>query len=336
MGRGRHRDRLWCGSKASVTDRHPTPATDTATRLGGRHSRRGQLRAIGCVVAATFCFTVASVLVKAVSPPIPTMQVVFFRSTFSLLPLLPLILREGHRLLRPVHRGWHLARTGFGFIGMASAFYGLTRLSLADFTALGFAMPLFLTPLSVLFLGERVGIRRVSAVGVGFLGVLLIVRPFGGDELPTLPTLVVLGGTVAWAGSMIAIRRLGALGESNLTIVFWFAIGGSLVSGVLMLPVWVTPGARHLLFLAGTGLVSGFAQLFMTEGYRHGETTVVAPFEYVAILWAVLLGWIIFGEAPAIEMLSGVVVLVASGLYILHREVVRRRERETSSAGPNA
>jgi drug/metabolite transporter (DMT)-like permease len=314
-----------------VADFPHNPAPDAATRLGGQHTQKGQLRAIGCVVAATFCFTVASVLVKAVSPPIPTMQVVFFRSLFSLLPLLPAILREGARVLRPIHSGWHLARTGFGFCGMSAAFYSLTRLSLADFTALGFAMPLFLTPLSVLFLGERVGIRRVLAVLVGFVGVLLIVRPFGGDELPTVPTLVALAGTLAWAFSMIAIRRLGALGETNLTIVFWFATGSGLISGLLMLPVWVAPDARELLFLGGIGLVSGFAQLFMTEGYRQGETTVVAPFEYVAILWAVLMGWTIFGEAPAIEMLSGVVVLVASGLYILHREVVRRRERAAQS-----
>lgn len=315
-----------------MPDAIPRPLPDAAARLGGQHTRRGQLRAIGCVIAATFCFTLAGVLVKAVSPPIPTMQVVFFRSIFSLLPLLPVVLREGGRLLRPVHIGWHLARTGFGFMGMVAAFYGLTRLSLADFTALGFAMPLFLTPLSVLFLGEKVGIRRVLAVLVGFVGVLLIVRPFAGaDELPILPTLIVLGGTVAWAGSMIAIRRLGALGESNQTIIFWFALGGGLVSGLAMLPAWLTPSLGQLALLAAIGLVSGLAQLFMTEGYRQGETTVVAPFEYVAILWAVLLGWTIFGERPAIEMLSGVVVLAASGLYILHREVVRRRERDAHS-----
>jgi drug/metabolite transporter (DMT)-like permease len=98
-----------------------------------------------------------------------------------------------------------------------------------------------------------------------------------------------------------------------------------------MLPAWLTPSLGQLALLAAIGLVSGLAQLFMTEGYRQGETTVVAPFEYVAILWAVLLGWTIFGERPAIEMLSGVVVLAASGLYILHREVVRRRERDAHS-----
>lgn len=314
-----------------MTDASPTPLPDAAARLGGRHTRSGQLRAIGCVGLATFCFAVASVLVKLVSPPIPTMQVVFFRSSIAMLPLLPAMLRAGKRLVQPRHVGWHLARSFLGFIGMSTSFYALPRMALADLTALGFAMPLFLTPLSVLFLGEKVGIRRVAAVLVGFIGVVLIIRPFGGDELPALPTTLAMLGTVAWAGSMIAIRRLGALGESNLTIVFWFVVLGSAVSGVLMLPVWVTPGPRDLLLLVGIGLSSGCAQIVMTEAYRQGETTVVAPFEYVAILWAIGLGWAVFDEPPAIEMLSGVVVLVASGLYILHREVVRRREREAQA-----
>jgi drug/metabolite transporter (DMT)-like permease len=302
---------------------------DAASRLGGRHGRQGQLRAIAGIVGATLCFTIGSAMVKLASPPIPAIEVAFFRSLFAIVPLLPTIFREGARVLRVVHPGWHAARTCFGFVGMVSAFYGVATLSLADFTALGFAMPLFLTILSVPLLGERVGPRRAAAILVGFVGVLLIVRPFAGaDELPLIPTLVVMFGTFNWALSMVAIRRLGALGERNLVIVLWFAIGGTLVAGLLMIPFWITPTPMQALLLIATGLISGVAQLLMTEAYRGGETTVVAPFEYVGILWAVLLGWIAFGERPTWEMLSGVAVLAASGLYILHREVVRRRERE--------
>jgi drug/metabolite transporter (DMT)-like permease len=311
----------------------PPPATtdEAASRLGGRHTRAGQLRAIACVAGATFCFTVAGVFIKAVAPDIHVTQIVFFRSVFALVPLLPAIFRQGARIARVVDWRWHAARCGFGFWGMLAAFHGLAFLSLADFTALGFAMPLFLTILSIPLLGEKVGIRRASAIVVGFVGVLLIVRPFGGaDEMPIWPTLIVLSGTMGWALSMIAIRRLGALGENNLTIVFWFAVVGAIAAGLMMIPAWVTPSPTQFALLAGGGLVSGFAQIMMTEAYRQGETTVVAPFEYVAIFWAVLLGWTVFNEAPAIEMLAGVVVLVASGLYILHREVVRRKQREAA------
>lgn len=296
------------------------------------------MRAIACVFGATFCFALAGAFVKLVAPTIPLAQIVFFRSLFALVPLLPAIWREGTGIGRVVHRGWHVGRVAFGFCGMLASFYGIAHLPYAEVTALGFTMPLFLTVLSIPLLGETVGIRRAIAVVVGFLGVLLIVRPFGGTtELPLLPAIVVIFGGFVWAMSMIAIRRLGALGERNIVIVFWFSVGGGAMSGLLMLPVWVTPDPAQLALLVGTGLVSGFAQLMMTEAYRSGETTVVAPFEYVAILWGVAIGWAGWGEAPAIEMLGGVAVLVGSGLYILHREVVRRAERaQAESRGREA
>lgn len=299
-----------------------------ASDLGGSLPLAGQLRAIAGVMGATLCFAVAGAFVKAVSPEIPVWQAVFFRSLLAFVVLARPLWREGMAVVRVVHVGWHVMRVGSGLVGMFSAFYGIAWLPFADVTALGFTMPLFLTVLSVPLLGETVGWRRASAVVVGFLGVLLIVRPGGaGSSLPLGPAVVVILGALAWAFSMVAIRRLGALGERNTTIVFWFSTGGVVVAGLLMLPDWVTPTPRQALFLLGTGLVSGVAQLMMTQAYRSGETTVVAPFEYVSILWAVAVGWLIWGEAPDISMLGGVAVLVASGLYILHREVVRRRQR---------
>jgi drug/metabolite transporter (DMT)-like permease len=305
--------------------------TPSASALGSRLSRGGQLQAIACVLVATFCFTVGGAFVKAVTPEIAVWQVVFFRSIFAIVPLAPALLRDGTALLRVKHVGWHLARTASGIVGMFASFYGIALLPYADVTALGFTMPLFLTVLSIPLLGETVGWRRALAVLVGFLGVLLIVRPGGGSELALVPVLVVILGALAWALSMVAIRRLGALGERNNTIIFWFSAGGTLVSAAMMLPVWVRPTLPQVLLMAGVGVISGIAQLFMTQAYRSGETTVVAPFEYVSILWAVAIGWAVWNEAPDPSMLGGVAVLVASGLYILHREVVRRREREAQN-----
>jgi drug/metabolite transporter (DMT)-like permease len=310
-----------------INPEKPLAASDLgASRLGSSLPLAGQLRAIAGVMGATLCFAVAGAFVKAVSPEIPVWQVVFFRSLLAFVVLARPLWREGMAVVRVVHVGWHVARVSSGLVGMFAAFYGIAWLPFADVTALGFTMPLFLTVLSVPLLGEKVGWRRASAVVVGFLGVLLIVRPAGGS-IALGPALVVILGALAWAFSMVGIRRLGALGESNTTIVFWFSTAGVVVAGLLMLPDWVTPTPMQALFLVGTGLVSGVAQLMMTQAYRSGETTVVAPFEYVSILWAVAVGWLIWGEAPDISMLGGVAVLVASGLYILHREVVRRRER---------
>jgi drug/metabolite transporter (DMT)-like permease len=299
-----------------------------ASDLGGSLSASGQMRAIVAVMGATLCFAVAGAFVKAVSPEIPVWQVVFFRSVLAFVVLARPMWQGGMAVVRVVHVGWHVLRVGSGLVGMFAAFYGIAWLPFADVTALGFTMPLFLTVLSVPLLGETVGWRRALAVVVGFLGVLLIVRPgSAGSAMALGPALVVILGALAWAFSMVAIRRLGALGERNITIVFWFSAGGAVVAGLLMLPDWVTPTPVQALYLVGTGLVSGVAQLMMTQAYRSGETSVVAPFEYVSILWAVAVGWLVWGEAPDVYMLGGVAVLVASGLYILHREVVRRRQK---------
>jgi drug/metabolite transporter (DMT)-like permease len=285
--------------------------------------RRG--RAIAAVIAAAATFAVAAALVKWVAPAIPTIQIVFFRSVVSLIALAPMIRREGGlKALATRRPGWHVLRTLAGFGGMFTAFYGYAHLPLAEVTALGFTMPLFLTALSIPLLGEKVGIRRWGAVLIGFLGVLLILRP-GAGAVPLGPALVVVSGAVCWAIAMIAIRRMGELGESSVVIVAWFSIGGTLLAGTLTLFAWVTPRPLEFAALVGVGLVSTLAQLLMTEAYRRGEASLVAPFEYTGILWTTLIGLVLWGERPAPTMLAGVAVLIASGLYILHREVIKRR-----------
>jgi drug/metabolite transporter (DMT)-like permease len=288
---------------------------------------RRRARAIAAIVGAAATFAIAATLVKLVAPNIPTVQIVLARCVISLAALTPLIVRAGGiRTLRTRNPAWHLLRTVAGFGGMITAFYGYATLPLAEVTALGFTMPLFLTVLSIPLLGEKVGIRRASAVVVGFLGVLLILRP-GASAIPLGPALVVVFGAVCWAMAMIAIRRMGEGGESNVTIVAWFSIGGTLLAGGLTLPVWVTPSLFETLALIGVGLASTVAQLLMTDAYRRGEPTIVAPFEYSGILWTALIGMLLFDEQPSPTMFAGVAVLVACGLYILHREVKLGRRR---------
>jgi drug/metabolite transporter (DMT)-like permease len=298
------------------------PPLATAKRQG---------RAIAAVIGSTFCFAIAAALVKLVAPSLPTAQIVLARSAISLAALTPLLAREGGvRALRTRQPLWHAVRTLAGFGGMITAFYGYAHLPLAEVTALGFTMPLFLTILSVPLLGEKVGIRRWSAVIAGFLGVLLILRPFA-SAIPLWPALVVVAGALCWALAMIAIRRMGEAGESNVAIVAWFSIGGTVLAGGFTIPVWVTPAWHETGFLVGVGLTSTVAQLLMTDAYRRGEATIVAPFEYTGILWTALIGIVLFDESPSPTMAAGVVVLVASGLYILHREVIRRRAEAPSA-----
>jgi drug/metabolite transporter (DMT)-like permease len=296
-----------------------TPAASAAT---GRAARRR--RAVLLVLGAAAVFSVAGAFVKALDGAIPLAQVVFSRNLFCLPVLLPLLWRNGGgglRALRTAHPWMHGWRTAAGLMGMCGAFYGYATLPLATVTALGFTMPLFLTLLSIPLLGEGVGPRRGAAVLVGFGGVLLMANPAGMPEGQAVAVGVVLMGAVGWALAMISIRRLGDVGESGVSIVLWFAFNAAVVSGIVAAPGWVAPDATQWLLLAGTGVVSAVAQVLMTEGYRRGEATLLAPFEYSAIIWTTLTGVLIWAELPDAWDLAGIVVLVGSGLYIWKREV---------------
>lgn len=284
--------------------------------------RRSRRRAVLLVLGAAGVFSVAAAFVKGLEGAIPLAQVVFCRNIFAVPALLPLLLAHGGpRALRTERPGLHAVRLLAGLLGMFGAFYGYAHLPLATVTALGFTMPLFLTVLSVPLLGERVGPRRGAAVLVGFAGVLLMTAPFGCGRADLPAMGMVLLGALGWAVAMVTIRRMGAAGESNVAIVLWFALGSSVVSGLACLPVWVWPSARQWALLAGIGVVSALAQIMMTEGYRRGEPTLLAPFEYSAILWTTLMGVLVWAELPDGWDFAGIAVLVASGLYIWRREV---------------
>jgi len=274
-------------------------------------------RAILLVMGAAMLFACAAACVKALQGGIPLAQVVLARSVFALPVMLPLVWRAGGwQALRTNNPMGHAGRILWGLIGMAGAFHGYATLPLASVTALGFTMPLFLTLLAVPLLGESIDRRRLGAVLVGFLGVLVMLRPSGGGTGQWPDYAAVLVATLAWALAMISIRRMGEAGESGVTIVAWFAIGCSAISAVFAWPVWVWPGAEQWALLAGVGLISAVAQLLMTEAYRRGDTTLVAPFEYSGIVWTTLLGMLVWAEAPDGYDALGIAILVGCGLYI--------------------
>jgi drug/metabolite transporter (DMT)-like permease len=288
----------------------------------------GRRRAVLLILAAAAVFSVAGAMVKTLGGAVPLVQVVFCRNLFAIPALLLLVQRAGGLpALRTRNPLLHLARMLTGLIGMAGAFYGYAVLPLATVTALGFTMPLFLTLLSVPLLGERVGPRRGAAVLAGFGGVLLMALPGGAGAASAAGTAAVLAGALAWALSMISIRRMGEAGEGNAAIVLWFALGATLVSGLGCFAFWQPPTAAQWALLAGTGVVSALAQVMMTEAYRRGEATLLAPFEYSAILWTTLMGGILWGELPDGWDFAGIAVLVSSGLYIWHREVTLGLQR---------
>ena len=295
----------------------------TSAVLPAANLSAARRHAILCVLAASATFTFGSAVVKLLTTQVPILEIVAFRAFVGFLAMLPVLWRQGGiGLLATRHPRGHVLRTIYGFIGTVTAVYGFAMLPLAAATALGFAMPLFLTVLSVPMLGERVGWRRGGAVLAGLCGVLIMLRPWNASaSVPLLPAAIVLAGVVTWALSMITIRRMGEAGERNVTIVAWYSLGTASLAALAALPHWVMPTLPQLALLLAAGLISGFAQLLMTEGYRRGETTLVAPFEYGAIVYATALDIAIWGTWPDGWSLLGVAVLIGAGMYIWHREV---------------
>ena len=279
-------------------------------------------RAILLVLGSSGSFALVSALVKVAAQDIPTVELMLFRSAVALLCLIPLLMRSGGwtalRTRRPLA---HVVRAAAGLGGMFGTFYGLAHLPLAAVTALGFAMPLALVVLSVPMLRERITPGRVVSILAGLVGVLLVIRPWqGAAGLPLFETSVVLAGVVAWALAMVSIRQMGQAGERNVTIVMLFSLCCTVACAVLSVPVWVMPAPGLWLLLLCIGAGSAGAQLLMTEGYRSGEASMLAPFEYSAIFYTVVLGWAVWGEVPGVWEMTGIAVLVASGLFTWGRE----------------
>lgn len=276
-------------------------------------------------VGAMACMALLSALVKWTgSRGIPVFEIIFFRNLFAFVPLGLYIWRTtGFEVLATKRPFGHMVRSAVGLTGMVCGFSAVQHLPLTEATALQFTSPLFMTALSALLLSEKVGRHRWAAVFVGFLGVLIMARPLPGHmnvEGVTLGVLSALGA----AGAMVAIRQISDT-ERGPTIVFYFTLGGTALGLVGSLFHWVTPDPQTLGLLVLAGLIGGVGQLLLTEALRQAPIGVIAPFDYTQLVWATGLGLVIWGELPHPLTLVGAVIVAASGVYILHRELRRFR-----------
>jgi drug/metabolite transporter (DMT)-like permease len=291
--------------------------TETLEGPARQHAGLG----IALRVAAMALFAVMSAIIKwCGGHGVPVFEMIFFRNAFAFIPLGLYIWRTtGPRVLMTRRPLGHLARASIGLVGMSCSFSAVQHLPLTAAIALGFAAPLFMTALSAPILGEKVGPHRWSAVAVGFLGVLIMVRPDPG-QMNLVGAALALGGAAASAGAMVTIREIGKT-ERGPTIVFYFTLGGVVV-GLASLPFgWVMPTPGIFGLLVVMGLIGGLGQMLMTEALRVAPVGVVAPFDYIQLVWASLIGFSVWGEVPQAATLAGAVVVAASGGYILWREM---------------
>ncbi len=280
---------------------------------------------IACRTLAMVCGACLSALVKWTGAHgIPVFEIVFFRNAFAFIPLGIYMARTtGISVVKTRRPLGHLVRSSIGLAGMACGFSAVQHMPLTDAAAFSFAAPLFMTALSALMLKEFVGPHRWGAVLVGFIGVLIIVRPVPG-HFNALGVSLALAAAMGTAGAGVTIRQIAAT-ERGATIVFYFTLAGTVMGLVGSLFHWVTPDPLTLALLIAAGLVGGVAQLLLTEALRLAPVGVVAPYDYTQLLWTTIIGFLVWGEFPRAATLIGAVIVASSGLYILQRELRRFR-----------
>ncbi|MGV6811286.1 MAG: DMT family transporter [Brevirhabdus sp.] len=281
------------------------------------------LRGILLMILAVTLFTAMSAMIKAAAD-VPPGQAVFFRSSIAMPLVMGWLWAQGRLSggLRTQNPWGHAWRGIAGTTAMGLGFAGLHLLPLPEVTAIRFATPLLIVVFAALFLGERLRLIRLSAVLVGLLGVVVILWPrlsLSGGGSEALGAIMVLGSAGFAAVAQIFVKSMAGV-ERTAAIVFYFSLTATVLS-LLTLPFgWVVPDRFELVMLVGAGLIGGVGQILLTASYRFADASVLAPFTYVSMLWALLFGWALFSELPTASMLFGAGLIIAAGVAIVLRE----------------
>ena len=283
-------------------------------------------RAIALKLSSVFLFVVMSGLIKATSAEVPPGEAVFFRS-FCAIPVIVAWLWVRGDLWQGLRTSWPMGHVWRGLIGtsaMGMTFAGLGILPLPEVTAIGYATPIFTVILAAFMLGERIRMVRFGAVLVGLVGVLIMIWPRLGSgeglqDTAALGASLILGATLARALVQIHVRRLVRT-EHTAAIVFYFSLTASALS-LLTLPFgWTLPSPHTLALLVTAGLLGGVAQILITSSYRYGPASMLAPFDYTSMLFAIVIGYVWFVEVPTAPMLTGAVLVIAANCLVIWRE----------------
>ncbi|MEM9220861.1 MAG: DMT family transporter, partial [Pseudomonadota bacterium] len=277
------------------------------------------------IVSAMF-FTAMLAIVKLIGDRIPVGEMLFARNFFGMIPVLAIIVWTGglSDALKTNNLKGHVRRATTGMLAMGLWFAALQRLSFPEATAIIYAAPLMAVVLAATMLGETVRIYRWSAVGVGFVGVIIIMWPqfqTGFDvftDAAALGALLALGAAVFMALTSVFVRQL-ARTEQTITIVLYFLIAGTAVT-LATAPTWVVPSWSDAIALVLIGILGGIGQLCLTQAFQHGEASLLAPFEYTSMIWVVSIGYFLFAEIPSASVLVGASIVIASGIFVILRE----------------
>jgi drug/metabolite transporter (DMT)-like permease len=301
------------------------------------------LLGIGLKVLSVGVFLAMASLLKA-AKGIPPGEMVFFRSLFALIPIVAFLvwrreLLTGTRTSRP---GGHLLRGAIGVFGQGLGFYALTQLPLAEVTAIQYTLPLLTVVAGALFLGENVRTYRWSALILGMVGVAIIIGPrltvFGSgvaaDGLhPGWGAISALAGCLFAAIAYVQVRRLVAT-ERSSTIVLYYSLMCALLASLTFPFAFVLPDPTTFVMLVFAGIFGGIGQVTLTESFRQADMSVVAPFEYVSLIFALIVGYVVFGDVPTLPMLLGSAILIGAGVFVIYREHQLGLARARDAATP--
>ncbi len=280
------------------------------------------------MLAAVVCFSGMDAGMKLLSAHYPVLQVTLLRGAASLpFVLVWVLLTAGPRSIVPVRWPLHLLRGVLGIAMIGCFVYALQDLPLSTAYTIYFVAPLLVAALSVPLLGERVGPRRWTAIGIGLLGVIVVLRP-GVDGLISFPGLMVLLAATAYAIAAVTVSLLTRT-DTPQSMVVWFLALMALGAGLMAIPGWVPLRAEHGWLIAGMGLAGALGQIALTQAFLRGEASMIAPLEYTGLIWVIGWDWLLWRTLPDRWTWAGAAIIVASGLYLLRRE----RARQVDHAG---
>ncbi|MDR7122580.1 DMT family transporter [Rheinheimera soli] len=276
-------------------------------------------KGILCMLLAVGMFCAMDACMKQLTQYYAPMQITSLRALFAW-PLIVIWLVTTNRVQHLLNSRWslHLFRAVLGIVMLSAFVYAIQTLSLADAYAIFFAAPLLITAMSVWFLGEHVQLRQWVAISIGMLAVLFMLKPEG-DQLLSLGALAALVSALCYAISAITVRVLSRTDNSG-NMVFWLMTMIGLGAGALAYPQWVSISLDHLWLLALMGLSGAIGQVFITEAFRLAPASVIAPFEYTALVWGLGFDILLWQLFPGLSMLIGAGVIMACGLYLWVQE----------------
>lgn len=299
-------------------------------KLSSYDDRSARLAGIGLMLLSIFMFSFGDAMGKFIVATYSVGQLLWLRACAALLVLLPMVWKNRGDFLR-LERPWlQLLRVTLSTLEVAAFFLATVYLPLADVITYYLAGPIFVTAMSGVVLGEHIGWRRWTAIMVGFCGVLIALRPSA--QTISWPAMIALGGSLSFAVLMLITRSLR---ETPDIVLATTQFAGTFVLGAVMSPIgWVTPSAGSLVLFFAAGIISVAALLCVNRSLKLAPASVVVPYQYSMIVWAVIFGFVVFGDVPSWATIVGAAIIIGAGLYIFLRE--QRLGREQTAVNPPA